>query len=273
LNYTGFQYPGWIDPQKVFAHEPEWHNFGYWQNTLGLLESLGFTQIRPLRTTVQKRLLWALNGKDGYNPFLVAKYVVPSIPCAPEGTSIPGGCPSQTVSYGSSFLYSGFAAIRDAFTSGAGGAGSPTRFCGDENCTNSNDNDLSGGYSRLAFAGASWLPDGVNDGAMTGWKAWDWMRANIRYQNTNGDNPQWTFSPPAKVLITNVRRVDSHLYLSAPSGAACTYAINPDSTLDSSDTVATGLHGREQRISLSGVTAGSVVRITCGVARVHYVVP
>ena len=255
--------------------ENVWHNNYIW-TALAIHEAMGLPYVRSFRTESQKYLLHMLNGSGGINPFRVAMYQTPSVPCFPEGTDVTGGCASQTMTYGGQHAFSNFTELWNSLQSSWRNT---NRFCvNKEDCDGSgnDDSDKQHGYSRLAYGGAALMLDGVSDSTnptLTATRAWDWIRGNVRYQDDDGDNPMWRYSPPASSLITNVRTASSQVMFSAPDGNACRYTVNPSSTLDAGDTVITDLHGREQRIDVTGLAAGSVVRITCGVARVYHVLP
>lgn len=125
--------------------------------------------------------------------------------------------------------------------------------------------DTRGGYDyfltgTLAMAAH---PDNPNS-----YRAWEWARANQKNVAGFATGPLWSFTP--RDFITNIRQIGSAVLFVAPQPAACGYAFNPTSSLDSGDT-STGTGKRNRSISVSGHT-GETLRITCGTARTSVVV-
>jgi hypothetical protein len=129
----------------------------------------------------------------------------------------------------------------------------------------STDADNEHGYANILFAtiagGAANIT--TSDGR-SGNQAIAWMFGNLKYQQQQG-NPKWVIIPRKE--ITNIRRAVNTLLFTAPDGAACSWADDPTSTLDSSDTaIASG--NRTRTIDVTGLSG--VIRITCGVARTNF---
>jgi hypothetical protein len=114
-------------------------------------------------------------------------------------------------------------------------------------------------------------------GGHTGSKGAEWYRANIPYQNQYGsglsscsgisggndncDNPRWSLDGRR---ITNVRKSGNEVLFTAPNGGACSWALDPFSSLDSADT-AIPAGGRNRGIDVTGLSG--VIRVTCGSSR------
>lgn len=104
----------------------------------------------------------------------------------------------------------------------------------------------------------------------TGRRAWERVFGSLTGSEGRNTAVNWMIAPRDR--IQNVRATPGTgtlaLAWTAPSGAACTVAMNPASSDDSGDSAATA-HGRAQSYNATGLTAGAnTYRITCGAARV-----
>ena len=124
-------------------------------------------------------------------------------------------------------------------------------------------------YSNLYADVVAWWED-LSVASGTGRRAWERVYGSLTGLDGRATGPNWMLVPRDR--ITNVRATPGAgtlaLAWTAPSGAACTVAINPTSSDDSEDSTATA-KGRAQSFSAAGLTAGAnTYRITCGTARV-----
>ena len=104
----------------------------------------------------------------------------------------------------------------------------------------------------------------------SGRRAWERVYGTLTNQDSRSTGAQWALVPRDR--IQNIRATPGTgtlaLAWTAPSGAACTVAMNPTSSDDSTDSAATA-HGRAQSFNATGLSDGAnVYRITCGTARV-----
>ncbi len=103
----------------------------------------------------------------------------------------------------------------------------------------------------------------------SGRRAWERVYGSMAGSDGRNTAVNWMLVPRDR--IQNVRATPGTGTLSlawtAPSGAACTVALNPADSTDSGDSAATA-KGRAQSYSATGLSAGAnVYRITCGTAR------
>jgi len=251
-----------VDPLRVYTVGSDWM-FNYWLVALGDSERQGVTQSRPLRLIVQRRMLnMILNRAEFPNPFLVQSYRAPLHPCLPEGTPNPN-CGSQTFPPGAQIGFSSYAHLYNGYDAA-------TR------ALNRLDSvALDGGYARIAHAAAAFLPDGVEEGSMTGQAAWDWFQANLPQRNRDGDNASWVLSPRSEVgniRGTNVGPNQATILFVRPAEAAsCSYTYGTERAASSLTTGEPVLQSgnREMSFTLTGLSPATTyfVRITCGVAR------
>lgn len=104
----------------------------------------------------------------------------------------------------------------------------------------------------------------------SGRRAWERVYGTLTSIDSRNTGPQWALYPRDRIQSVRAIPGTGTLALSwtAPSGAACTVAMNPTSSDDSGDATATA-HGRAQTYNATGLTAGAnTYRITCGTARV-----
>ncbi len=253
----GWAVDGDIDPQYAFSSESAWMR-AYYYTALGQMENLGFGQTRPVRTAFMKGLLDRIKHPD-YNPFLLGLYREPATPCLPEGTAQPGGCPSQATNAGQQWAFSSYARLKQAFNPAAQAV----------NGFN-NDADVQSGYSQLARAAASWLPDGVGTPRGSGVAAWDWIDGNVKYQNYYAENPHWAFIPRGKTANLRIESGDTQLRFlgSAFWGASCRLAVAaaPFDSWDDSADPALPAYGRVFDHVVTGLNPGTSYhwRISCG---------
>ena len=124
-------------------------------------------------------------------------------------------------------------------------------------------------YSNL-YADTVALFEDLSTSYGTGRRAWERVYGSLNGLDGRNTGPNWMLIPRDR--IANVRATPGTgtlaLAWTAPSGAACTVAINPADSTDSGDSAATA-KGRAQTFSATGLSAGAnTYRITCGTARV-----
>lgn len=95
-------------------------------------------------------------------------------------------------------------------------------------------------------------------------RAWEVVTQNAPITAASA-SLKWLYWPTA--AITNVRVSGTTLRFTAPDGAACSWAADAASTLDSGETaLSAGI--RERTVDLSSLEAGQhTIRLTCGTAR------
>lgn len=126
------------------------------------------------------------------------------------------------------------------------------------------DDDHENGYAHSAFAAMAGAANIITSDGYRGNRAIAWMFGNMKFQQIQG-NPKWAIHPRKE--ISNIRKSGNSLLFTAPDGAACSWANNPTSTLDSGDTaIASG--NRSRTIDVTGLSG--TIRITCGVARTNF---
>ena len=217
---------------------------GYKFGVLGHVQELGFS-IGPLNQTVFKFLLHQIED-PAVNPWLVAVYHVPNYR-------------ASTNTY-----FQTWSEYMLGFNSAAlcGGNGSATinwRTIQGWNGTcngGSSDADVNApGYPHILRSAASYLAGfGINDGPLLGVNAWNWMVANVGYENGVGVNPQW------EILPRNVVG-------GPPPASACD--LNSDGVVDVLD-VQLSIN---KALGLVGCTNGDLVGTgTCNVVDVQRVV-
>lgn len=122
-------------------------------------------------------------------------------------------------------------------------------------------------YPHQARAAATWLLD-VNDGNLSGGRAFEILDGTMIYQNLYEDSPRYALQPRQK--ITNFRQAELEVLATAPAGTACTYLASQGAITDPRDDgdVAAPQAGRHVAIDMTPWTAGTwSVRLTCGAAR------
>jgi hypothetical protein len=227
----------------------------YAMTAVGQAQRLGITDIAQLKQALGKTIVDRATGYQGYNPAGLGEFREPGRPCRPEGQNVDPDCLGQA-----NDVPFGFASLTNLVAAYINPT-SPASF--------GNDQNLNSGYARLAHAAQSFLLDVDSSPTRTGTRAWAWFEGNIKYRNTDGDDPSWVMAPtPA---VTNVRINGTTMLVTAPNGAACGIAYNPASSLDSGDTaIAAG--SRARSVDTTGHT-GETYRLTCGSARVTGTLP
>ena len=205
LNYPNYgnSYSSCTDPSLVAASDPyacanqnaPWM-INYKLNVLGHIQELGFP-IGPLNQTQFKFLLHQIED-PAYNPFLVGAYEMPVIRSSANDyfqswSDVLNGFSTTFTCGGMTFnlrTYQGWAL-------NCPGSGS-----GDSNPT-------APGYPHIAKGAASYLAGlNINDASLSGVNAWNWMVANVGYQNSVGANPQFAILPRAISTTPAVSQCD-----------------------------------------------------------------
>jgi hypothetical protein len=157
--------------------------YGYKFNVMGHIQELGFN-VGPLNQT-QFVFLLHMIADPSFNPWMTGSYRVP-------------------VKYNSTGMF--FQTWADvllgyatAMPCGSGTINLRTYTGWPGNCpgAGSGDSNTGGpGYPHILKGAASYLAGlNVNDGALLGVNAWNWMVANVGYQNGVGSNPQFAVLP------------------------------------------------------------------------------
>jgi len=142
---------------RVAAASSPWsYNFNH--IVWGYLKELGFRQIAPLQETMAKNLLHQICDPD-YNPYLVDSYRIPVRQQA-EGTP----------------YFTRWGTVKEGFL--------------DE----SREKFEHVMYAWIALAASSFLP-GINDGSLSGTRAWEFMRDRVPGQNQLNDDPRFALVP------------------------------------------------------------------------------
>ncbi len=169
-----------IDPSTVSVTSSGWQD-NFMRLTLGRIKEFGFADVIPIQTALSKNLIHILTDPAA-NPWLSDDYRYPAL-----GASTGGYFQTWT---------SWFGAFMPANQTQITWFSTPP-------------NDVEHGYAHIERAAASFLP-GVNDGALSGQAAWDWVNAaaeNVSPQAGLGapgcssnvvglcDNPKWAILP------------------------------------------------------------------------------
>jgi hypothetical protein len=168
------------DPYYCSRADSAWM-YGYKYNVLGHIQELGFG-IGPLNQT---QFLWLLHvlQDPAFNPWLSGAYEI-------------GVRRTSTNGY-----YQAWGDVLNAYNTAYKDPCGHTyslrtatvwmTLCGQ------GDSDVSNpGYPHIMKGAASYLAGlNVNDGALSGVSAWNWMVANVGYQNATGANPQYVVLP------------------------------------------------------------------------------
>jgi len=146
--------------------------YNYNHIVFGHIEELGFP-INKLRQNLALNLLHMLKD-PGFNPYLAGAYRVPV-------TMV------STRTY-----YQQWADVKQAYKTSFGTP--PVNLQTIATWPENDAADMEHGYPRILKAAASFLP-GINDGALKGQDAWDWVVASVGYQELEGVNPKWSILP------------------------------------------------------------------------------
>lgn len=253
------------DAKTQYACDADWmQNFVI--VSLGDLENQGIREIRPLRTAMQRRQLnMILNRSQFRNPYLVEAYVAPAYPCLPEGVSQDKGCQEYAwKQIGTQTAFTNWATLYESFSADLKARNKFT-----------NDGDLEGGYSRIAHAAASFLPDGVAEGAMQGMAAWEWIDGALGNRQLDSSNQMWVFSPKFRhrINVGEPKAVGSSVefrFAPPPGAAACSYRLAAGDAMSSLDNEDTPVQPRspETVVTVDQLQPGDyTLRVTCGMAR------
>jgi hypothetical protein len=189
LNYGDYGVCSPPDPRLVPASDPyacatadsQWM-YGYKYNVVGHIQELGFG-IAPLNQVQFLNLLHMI-ADPAFNPWLVGEYRVPAQRNSPKG------------------YFQNWGAVLNGYSTTYKDA------CGNTfnlrtvtmwtiNLCGGGDSDtVNPGYPHIEKGAASYLAGlGINDGALSGTSAWNWMVRNVGYQNAVGQNPQYVILP------------------------------------------------------------------------------
>jgi hypothetical protein len=152
------------NPDLVGVVGEPWE-YNFLNIVFGHVNELGFP-ITQVQQTVAKNLLNQLVN-PAYNPYLAGMYRMPVIEASTNTYYTDWG----------SVLQAYLPALRDT-----------------QVWLDNGDADIFSGYPHIARAAASFLPP-INDGPFSGQAAWDWINANVGYQNLVGQDPQWALLP------------------------------------------------------------------------------
>lgn len=196
------------------------------------------------------------SAAPGSRPWLLANYQVPDRPCIPEGEDVPSCNVTNTIGRAQGFT--SLANWQAAFNSGY-----TTNYSVMDNAS-----DLQSGYALITSQVAK-LYAGINDtSSVTGRRAWDWWKQNIKLQNTWPTNPHWIFGVRVTPVITvtpgdtAARVTSSTFYNTCKVGISSSAWASHD---DSGDTTATMIGQRVDHV-LTGLTPATAynIRVSCG---------
>ncbi len=152
------------NPDLVGVVGEPWE-YNYLNIVFGHVNELGFP-ITLVQQTVAKNLLNQLVN-PAYNPYLAGMYRMPVLE-------------ASTKTY-----YTDWGSVKLAYL---------PSLQNTQVWLDNGDADIFSGYPHIARAAASFLPP-INDGPLSGQAAWDWINANVGYQNLVGLDPQWALLP------------------------------------------------------------------------------
>lgn len=198
-------------------------------------------------------------------PWFLANYQIPDRTCVPEGEDVTSPC-NATNTIGRTQGFLSFANWVDSWTTAYL---SPTYIAPNTSApAMDNASDLQSGYSLIA-ANVAKLYAGVNDtSAITGRRAVDWWKQNLKFQNTHATNPHWIFGvrvPPVVTVTpgdTAARFTASTFYNSCKVGVSTSAWASQDDSGDEAGTMT----GQRLEHVVTGLTAATVYsyRVTCG---------
>jgi hypothetical protein len=145
--------------------------YGYLMIVYGHLQELGFSMQKLVNHFAKLYINGAVN--PSYNPWLLATYRMPAVQ-------------NSTGQFFTSWsnLKSGYSTTYQNLT-----AWPPNEAAG-----GSGESNISHGYPHI-LKGAMSFVAGLSDGAYSGQSAWNWVNANVGYQDVIGTNPRWSFVP------------------------------------------------------------------------------
>ncbi len=152
------------NPDLVYVVGEPWE-YNYLNIVFGHVSELGFP-ITQVQQTVAKNLLNQLVN-PAYNPYLAGMYRMPVLE-------------ASTKTY-----YTDWVSVKRAYL---------PLLQNTQVWLDNADNNVYSGYPHIARAAASFLPP-INDGPFSGQAAWDWINANVGYQNLLGLDPEWALLP------------------------------------------------------------------------------
>lgn len=212
-----------LDTRYNFFNSSLWGTY-YNLSQLKDAENHGFTQFAPARKEMSRWIIGMLQDPVVGNHFVGDVYRAPGVPCSPEGTAFNSGCSGQnlngTTTPGTEFLFS---SLSNWYSFGfSGTAKARTTF--------DTDQFAGGGRARLLY-GAAALGADLSSGSLSGQRAFNWVRGNLKYANIWGDNPQWAFSPEhwyqAGLKVNSVGSTSATLRVARPETAkTCKYALS-----------------------------------------------
>lgn len=251
------------DSQKTFSEGSPWMD-AYYMWSLNYLESMGFSKIRALRRTLAKGRIDRITH-PAYNPYLVAQYREPAMPCLPEGTPQVSGCAAQVPTPGTAMAFTSYAAMKDGFLAANQ---AETRFVPNQ-LLGPNDLNTLGGYSQIAFSATAQIVD-FRGTYSSGERAYQWLKQNIRAQDYS-DLPMIAITPDPTPVVSITAGDTALLFRIAQRNSACTGTVSTSpfaSWDDSGDTALAS--GRIFTAAFAGLTADTDYywRITCGNGRV-----
>jgi hypothetical protein len=191
------------DPESCHNSMSPWQ-YSYKFNVMGHIQELGFP-IGPLNQTAFTFLLHMIQD-PAFNPFLVGAYANPTILNSSHDyyqtwAELLNGW-STNLTWGQAGCSGTSTTVFNLRTYAGWYLNCPGAGSGDSNT-------VAPGYPHIAKGAASYLAGlNINDAGLQGVSAWNWMVANVGYQNAVGSNPQYAVLPRTISTTTAASQCD-----------------------------------------------------------------